>query len=135
MGSLTRDQILSKRTLHLERVPVPEWAENGTSEVCVRRFSARTKQHLGELLAAASKRGEQLPNNWYATVCALAMCDETGQRIFTDPKDVQELGEDDADVLERVYQVAARLNGLTADAAEEVAKNSEPSLSVVSSSA
>lgn len=133
MAALSREEILTGKTLVLERVQVPELAVNGTNEICVRRFSGNVKQSLGEMLSAAIKNGEQLPKNWWATVCVLAICDENGKRLFS-ANDVEMLGEMDAEVLDRIYQVAARLNGLSADSAETVAKNSEPNLSVVSSS-
>ena len=134
MSSLTRDQILEKRKPVIERVPVPEWALNGTTEVCVRRFSAKAKMFLSESVGAAQKQGNQLPVNWFGLVCALAICDEEGNRLFSNPNDAEMLGDMDADVLYRVYDVAARLNGLSKDETEQITKNSEPSLSVVSSS-
>lgn len=134
MPSLTRDQILEKRTVVIERVSVPEWALNGTTEVCVRRFSAKAKMFLSEAIGAAQKQGYQLPMNWWGLVCALAICDEEGNRLFNSPSDAEMLGDMDSDVLDQVYQVAARLNGLSKEETEQTAKNSEPSLSVVSSS-
>jgi hypothetical protein len=133
MSALSREEILAGKTLVIERVHVPELAVNGTNEVCVRRFSGNVKQALGEMLSAAIKNGETLPKNWWATVCVLAICDENGKRLFSS-NDVETLGEMDSEVLDRIYQVAARINGLSADSAEQVAKNSEPNLSVVSSS-
>ena len=134
MSALTRDEILSKRTPVLERVSVPEWELNGTTEVCVRRFSARSKLFLSECVDRAKEQGHRLPLNWWGLVCALSICDEDGNRLFTDPKDPDVIADMDSEVVDRVYQVAARLNGLSAPSVEAITKNSEPSQSDASSS-
>lgn len=62
--------------------------------------------------------------NIRAKLAALAICDESGQRLFTDA-DIQALAKKSAAALDRVFTVAQRLSGLTDGDVEELAKNSE----------
>jgi hypothetical protein len=59
-----------------------------------------------------------------ARLCARCICDEHGARIFAD-SDVETLGTKSCAALDRVYEVAARLNKIGAADMEELEKNSE----------
>jgi hypothetical protein len=51
------------------------------------------------------------------------MIDESGKRLFPDA-DVRELGKKSASALQRVFEVAQRLSGLSNADVEELTKNS-----------
>ena len=61
-----------------------------------------------------------------ARLVSITLCDETGNRIFSDSdEDIRELLEKcDAMILERLYNEAAKLNGLSEDSIKTASKNS-----------
>jgi hypothetical protein len=120
---LTRDDILKTDDLKREIIAVPEWG----GEVCVRVMtgSERDQWEWAALAAKdnATKKGVAFSiENMRATLSAICICDETGKRIFTNA-DILELGKKSAAALDRVFQAAQRVNGLTAAAVEELEKN------------
>lgn len=62
--------------------------------------------------------------NLRAKLVALTIVDEEGNRIFSQ-QDVNLLGKKSALALNRVFEVAQRLNGLKPEDVEELTKNSE----------
>jgi len=52
----------------------------------------------------------------------LTICDEEGTRLFA-AKDMDELGKKSAAALDRIFTVAQRLNGLSGEDVEDLAKN------------
>ena len=55
-----------------------------------------------------------------AKLCALTICDEKGERIFS-TRDVKALTKKSASALQRVFSVAQQLSGITGDDLEELA--------------
>jgi len=68
-------------------------------------------------------KGKVNLENVRARLCALTVVDDTGARLFKD-KDVTELGNKSAAALDRVYEVAQRLNRISGEDVEELEKNS-----------
>lgn len=56
----------------------------------------------------------------------LAVCNEDGSRFFKDG-DAAQIGKQNAKVISTLYDVAARLSGISKEDLEEVVKNSAPS--------
>ena len=123
---LSRDDILAADDRPIERVPVPEWG----GDVCVRSLSGAERDRWEQRFLKNAPRARPVKGNPYdnirASLCALAICDESGKRLFTSEKDVEALGKKSAAALNRVFDVARRLNGLSDDDVEELAKNSRP---------
>lgn len=120
---LTKQGILSKNDQQFEDVPVPEWAEGESEEVFVRvrGLTARERDAFESEVAGS---GEKLNyDNVRAKLMVRTVVDETGQLMFAEA-DVPLLGIKSAKALSRVYNVAARLSGLTKDDVESLAKNS-----------
>lgn len=113
--SLDKAAILDACDLPTEEVEVPEW--NGS--VFVRSMRAVERDSL-EVRVLAD--GERNMANIRATFCARCIVDEEGERLFSD-KDIPLLGNKSAAALDRIFAVVQRLNGLTADDVEELAKN------------
>ena len=61
-----------------------------------------------------------------AKLCSQTICDEDGKKLFT-PADVKELSEKSALALQRVFEVAQRLSGLTEEDLEELGEGLEDS--------
>ena len=136
MGALTRAAILAANDMRVMRVPVPEWAENGVTEVCVRRFSVEDFKRIVSNPTSATTDGgiEFALKVFIATVC-----DENGARLFGE-EDRAALIEKDFGVLRRVADVALQFNKLKAqegedDIAEGLKKNSPATSSAASPSA
>ena len=114
---LTKTQILKAKDIVTETVNVPEWG----GDVIVTTLSSKVRD-LWEQSMLDSDRNVDL-SNAKAKLCARAIVDEKGERIFND-NDIEALGKKSASVLSRIYAVASRLNGLSPDDIEELVKNS-----------
>lgn len=126
---LGREQILSAQDLEKELVEVKEWG----GAVYVRALTGAERdafeQSLVEERVVGRGRRQETTRtvnmrNARAKLCALTICDEDGNRLFSDA-DVKELGRKSAAALTRVYEVAARLSGLTDEDMEELTGNSD----------
>jgi len=121
MELLTRAQILKVEDLPRELVDVPEWG----GSVWVRTMSGTERDTYEESLI--HRQGETVSLcmvNARAKVCASSICDDKGERLFSD-EDVISLGHKSGAALERVFSVARRLSRLNDSELEETAKNSE----------
>lgn len=121
MGSyLTRDAILAAATLKTEEVDVPEWA----GVVLVRELRGRDRDEWEASLAV--QRGKQMvPDvaNMRAKLVARSVVGADGEPVFTQ-QDVNALGELSAAALDRVFEVASRLSGLSEADLEAASGNS-----------
>lgn len=133
MTLLSKAQILQATDLPTEDVEVPEWG--GT--VRVRAFSGAARDAFEQAMLktdAAGKRSTDF-SNMRARLVAMCLIDvETGERMFED-HEVALLGAKSAAALERVFSACQRLNGMSADAVEGAAKNSDAAPSGASTSA
>ncbi len=119
---LTREQILAAVDLKIEAVEVPEW----DSTVYVRNLTGRARDKFEASryrLKDKSKEVEVIHDNTRAQLLALTLCDEDGKLLFTDA-DVAALGEKNAAVLDRLFDVARRLSGMRPEDTEDRRKNS-----------
>lgn len=119
---LTREQILQADDLPKQPVPVPEWG----GEVYVRTLTGHERDAWEAecVLFDGRKATTNMDalNRTRARLCARCICDETGKRLFTD-EDIEALGAKSAAALDRVYEVAAKLNKVSKEDLEELAKN------------
>lgn len=127
--ALTKEQILSADDLPRVRVDVPEWAPTGTapedSFVFVRVMSGTDIDQYENYFRKHSD-GEKLVSvtfsQFRAFACALAMCDESGARLF-DEADAEALTKKSAVAMKRVFAKFQKVNALDAKAIEELEKN------------
>ncbi|MBC7855090.1 MAG: hypothetical protein IAF94_16795 [Pirellulaceae bacterium] len=98
----------------IKPVPVPEI---GTT-LYVRELDKDDDKDMSKELAEHEKAGTGFA--WFA---CFAVCDEKGTRLFSE-KDVNRVDNLPRKVLRRLWDVAAKLNGLTREAQEELEKNS-----------
>jgi hypothetical protein len=121
MPLLKRDEILKASDLTFEDVDVPEWG----GVVRVRALSGAERDRFEQsCVVQQGKKTKMNMNNIRAKLCALTLVDEAGLRIFSD-LDVEALGAKSAAALDRVFDVAQRLSGISDDDLEELEKNSE----------
>ncbi len=129
MGLLTRDQIVNADDLETRDVEVPEW--NGT--VRVKALTGRERDEFEQSTVEQKKNGQVKQNltNFRAKLVALTVVDEDGAKVFTQ-KDVAYLGLKSAAALQRVFNVAAELSGMSEKDIDELTEDfdddpSEPS--------
>lgn len=115
--SLTRDQILEADDLERQEVEVPEWG----GSVWVRSMTGLERDKFETTLTNGKDKGVNL-QNIRARLVGLCSVDDGGARLFTDD-DVKLLGKKSAKALDRVFDVAQRLNGLRNEDVEELAEN------------
>jgi hypothetical protein len=117
---LDRAAILGADDLPRERVACPEWG----GDVFVRTLTALDRdaweQETYTARQAAGRIGKSV--NVRASLCARVICDAAGARVFSD-EDIAALGAKSGRVLDRLFEVAQRLNGIGVADVEELEKN------------
>lgn len=127
---LNRDAILQAQDLPTEDVEVPEWG----GAVRVRGLTGAERDAFEQ--SVVEQRGKSTRanlKNIRAKLVAMTVVDENGERLFSD-SDAAILGKKSAAALNRVFEVAQRLNGMTPDDVEELSGNSEGAESADSTS-
>jgi len=116
---LSRVEILAKLDTKTEDVFVPEW----DAWVTVRSMSASQRDRFeAGTLQRNGKEFTQNLDNIRARLCVLCMVDENGEQLF-DEADDHALGLKSAAALQRVFEVAQRLNGMREEDVNELAAN------------
>lgn len=129
---LNKDQILEANDLKTEEVEVAEWG----GSVIVRTMTGTDRDAFENTLVKEDDSGKVVRDmdNMRVKLLAMTIVDDAGNRLF-ESADIAMLGRKSSAAIERVYAVAARLNGIGAAAEAEAAKNSEAAPSGDSTSA
>ena len=116
---LTNEAILKADDLHREEVEVPLWK----GSVWVKTLTG-TERDQFESSCVQNKGKSRTVNmeNIRARLCVLTICNEKGDRIF-DARDIEKLGRKSSKCLDLIFSVAQKLNGLSGDDVDELAKN------------
>jgi hypothetical protein len=131
MAYLMRDVILQVDDLLFEDVEVPEWG--GT--VRVRGLTGAERDAFeAEMVERKGKKVHLDMQNFRAKLVVRSVVDEAGKRLFTDT-DALLIGRKSAAALQRVFEVAQRLSGLSDTDVEELVGNFESGQSDGSTSA
>lgn len=119
--SLSRDDILKVQDIRIEEVDVPEWG--GT--VFVKGMTG-TERDLFETSIVETKGKNTRVNmrNIRAKLVVHSACDAEGGLLFT-IKDVDALGKKSAAALQRVFDKASQLSGISEKDVEELAEGLE----------
>lgn len=116
MALLTREQILSADDHKTEVVPVPEWG----GEVTVTTMSGTARDKLEA--SVIGKNGGANLTNARAKYLAACVIDDKGELMFSE-KDITKLGTKSVAALDRVFEVAQRINRISDADVEDLAKN------------
>ena len=108
-----KHSILAEDDLPVGQVETPEWKNNPITYI-------RSLPEL-EFQTVAELDDKDNPHSRFA---AMVICDEDGNRLFTDD-DAEALGGKSPVVLRRITSEAMKHNGLTEDEQEKTAKNYE----------
>ena len=117
---LSREEILAADDLITEEVAVPEWSESKI--VLVASLVGEDRDRLEQEIVR--DRGDSIIENIRAKLCARTMVNAEGKRLFSED-DIALLGKKSGTALDRVFDVAQRINRLTAADIKELEKNSE----------
>lgn len=117
MTLLSAADILAVRDGASETVPVPEWG----GDVIIK---AMTGTERDAFEAGMWVSGQLDRRNYRSKLLVQVLVNENGTRIFTDAQ-AADLGKRSAAVIDRLYDVAARLSGLSDAEQEEMEGNSE----------
>ena len=121
--TLGRQDILKADDLGIEIVEVPEWG----GVVRVRGLTGEERD-LWESEVADARYGENrqgqpvILRNARARRVARCVVDEDGKRVFRDA-DIKALGQKSGRALDRVFDVAAALSGISEAEVEDIRKN------------
>lgn len=118
---LSKSDILGFNDVVTEEVVVPEW---GGRKVRVMGLTGRGRDdYEAAILDQRGKKTRVNMRNARARLVALTVVDERGERIFSDD-DIPMLGQKNAAALDRIFDVARRLSGLSDEDVEELEGNS-----------
>lgn len=127
--TLSRDQILAVEDRLVREVDVPEWG----GAVLVKALSGEERDAFEASLTVrrpaiyGPNKGqmETLPDNSniHAKLVARSIVDADGARVFSDA-DIIEVGKKSSGALQRVWDVAAELSGLSDTASADAEGNS-----------
>jgi len=119
---LTKEQILSADDLPEEVVDVPEWG----GKVLIRGMTGAERDAFEEsIMVGRGPNREVNLRNFRAKLVARSIVDPvTKERMFSD-SEIAELGKKSARALQRVFEAALRLNGMTAESVEELTKSAQ----------
>ena len=120
MTFLTREQILQAQDIQRESVSVPEWG----GDVLVQSLSGAERDAYEATVMRLNGTDAQINLvNVRAKLVSRSCVDESGVRIFSDD-DVKALSKKSAVALQRVFDAASRLSGLSKNDLDELTKNS-----------
>lgn len=123
MKFLTKDEILGADDIKREEVLVPEWG-NGVGVIVRGLMGAERDVFEESILDQNGKKTKVKMRNARARLVAMSVVDEKGKLLFS-MANVEALGQKNAAALDRIYEVASRLSGISDDDMEELVKNSD----------
>ena len=116
--------ILDKKAILLaddvvkELVSVPEWG----GDVWVRGMTGASRDKFEASIVQTRGKDQSLNMvNIRAKLASMTICDEAGQRLFSDA-DIAELSNKSAAALQRIFAVAQRLSGIGEEDVKELAE-------------
>ena len=116
MNALTRESILGAEDSKTERVEIPEW----DGYLFVKNMTGTERDNWeGGMVEQRGRNRNMNFQNMRARLVALVAVDEDGNHLFR-KNDVIELGKKNAKALDRIFTVAQKLNGITAEDVEEL---------------
>lgn len=117
---LGREAILAKADIPTRELFVPEWE----TWVRVKGLNGRERDEFEvSITVGKGKNRDVNMRNMRAKLIVLSVVDERGAALFTEG-DVEALGAKSAAALEKIFDVARELSGLSDQDVEELLKNS-----------
>ena len=128
MKLLTKQQVLTSKDLKSEIVEVKEWGlKIGNEEInhvkLLELMSHEKSVYESSIMDFDVQKVRKDAGDFRARLVGLTLVDHENNRLFSN-KEIQELGKKSASVMERLYDVSAKLSGLTKKSEEALLKNS-----------
>ena len=126
MTLLNFDDIVASQDKEYEDVDVPEWG--GTVRIATMSGEDRDRWELSMMQADdSSERGFKLNFDAYSRVRLVALClvDNDFNRIFVTKEQIEKLSQKSGKVMDLLYDVAQRVNGITDEDIDDLEKNSK----------
>ena len=126
MTLLNFDDIVASQDKEYQDVDVPEWG--GTVRIATMSGEDRDRWELSMMQADDnSERGFKLNFDAYSRVRLVAMClvDDNFNRIFVTKEQIEKLSQKSGKVMDLLYDVAQRVNGITDEDIDDLEKNSK----------
>lgn len=120
MKQLTAEEILGADDLKREKVEVPEWG--GFVYISTMSGTARDTYESSVIEMEGGKFKENL-KNIRAKLVAATTTDDKGNLLFSADQ-VEALGKKSARALDRLFEATSRINAVSDEDIEELAKNS-----------
>ena len=125
-----REIILQADDLPQQSVECPEWGQT----LNVRTLTGAERDDFENAVQSAGKtKGGMDLRGLKIKLVLLTLCDEDGELLF-DATDEIVLNSKSSKAIDRIFQVAQKLNGLTAEDAEELLGNSDSAPTAASGS-
>jgi len=120
-AQVLRDQLLAQPDLKTVAVATPEWPELD-GQIYVRSLTAAERSHFEMSMDFDPHGNPRKTDNIQTRLAVLAMVTVEGDRIFEEG-DVDALAKKSASALQKVFNAAAELNGLSDESTKAIAKN------------
>ena len=131
MTLLSKSAILAAIDLPSVTVEVPEWG----GSVAVKALSGAERDAFEATLSTGEGTDRKANlTNLRAKLCVCALVDEAGAPLFS-ASDIEALGKKSAAALQRCFEAAQKLSGMTPNAKAEAGNDSAASPSAASTSA
>lgn len=122
MAFLTRDQIIGEDAVddtNYDTVPCPEWG----GDVRLKSISGTKRDNYeASLIDERGSSRKMNLRNARAKLIILTACDETGRPLFTS-EDLRALGAKNAAPLDRLFDAARKLTGMSEDDVDKLTEN------------
>ncbi len=113
--ALNKEQILAMKDVKIEEIEIPEWG----GSVFVKAMTGEERDSFELSIVDKKERGKVNLENVRAKLCAMTICDEKGERLFSD-KEIFALSKKSALALSRIFALAQKLNGLEDNSKGEI---------------
>ncbi len=129
MSALNREEILGADDIQVELIEVPEWG----GDVWVKGMTGQERDKFEDELIIRSTVGKGRKTTQVSEVsladiraklCSMTICDKDKTRLFTE-KDVKALSKKIEAALQRVFEIAQELSGITDDDIDELVEELE----------
>jgi len=121
MKVLKRDDIRTANDLERELVEIPEWG----GAVYVRAMTALERERFEESLMQGRGKKMRMRLTYARARLAVIVCEDAeGNPLFSED-DIAWLAKKSAKALDRIFDVASRLSGLSEEDVEDLVKNFE----------
>ena len=115
---ISRSEFLSASDLKFEDVPVPEMGEDLSVRIAI--LTGHAREEYSKL--CREREASQDTSEIQAILVSITAIDVEGKLLFS-PEDVKKINDKSSAVLDRLCTTAMKLNGLTEEAMEDLAKN------------